>query len=293
MRFAVLSLMGVLGLAHFAAGEALVPAADAGPDVSMACVGQNGTPVALDGLGSSIGPDFSYLWTAPDVDFQDPTVLTPIGVFPVGATEVTLTVTFTDPATGDEASATDAVLVTIGDAGSPMIRVSPDPDRLWPPNHKLEEVHVDVLAFDACDADPDVELLDIFSSEPDDGTGDGNTDADIQGADVGTDDRDFTLRAERAGPGDGRVYTAVYAVTDLGGNHAEAEALVVVPHDLGGGAAIGTHGDLKAARKQIAKARKAYKKAAKKQLKAAKKAAKLGMKAYKVALKAATKAQAN
>ena len=154
-------------------------------------------------------------------------------------------------------------------------------------------MHVDVLAFDACDADPAVELLDIFSSEPDDGIGDGNTDGDIQGADVGTDDRDFALRAERAGPGDGRVYTAVYGVTDLAGNHVEADALVVVPHDMGHGAANGHDDDWKAAKKEIAKAKKADKKLAKKQLKAAKKAAKLGKKAYKKALKAAKKAQAN
>jgi hypothetical protein len=150
-----------------------------------------------------------------------------------------------------------------------------------------------VLAFDTCQADPPVELLDIFSSEPDDGIGDGNTDGDIQGAEVGTDDRDFELRAERAGPGDGRTYTAVYGVTDLAGNHVEANALVVVPHDMGHGAAKGHDHDWKVATKEMVKAQKVAKKLAKKQLKAAKKAAKLGKKAYKKALKAAKKAQAS
>jgi hypothetical protein len=293
MRFAALALISILGFAGFSAGQAVVPVANAGPDVATACVGPDGTPLALDGLGSSIGPDFSYAWTAPGVEFDDPTILTPIGVFPVGATEVTLTVTFTDPATGGQTSASDTALVTITDTVPPKLLVSAEPAQLWPPNHKLQDVHVDVMAFDACQANPPVELLDISSSEPDDGIGDGNTDGDIQGAEVGTDDRDFALRAERAGPGDGRVYTAVYGVTDLAGNHVEADALVVVPHDMGHGAVNGQAGDWKTASQEIVKAQKVAKKLAQKQLKAARKAAKLGKKAYKKALKAALKAQAS
>jgi hypothetical protein len=196
------------------------------------------------------------------VEFTDPTVLTPIGVFPVGVTEVTLTVTFSDPTTGEETSATDTVLVAITDTAAPMLLVSADPAQLWPPNHKLHDIHVDVLAFDACQADPAVELVDIFSSEPDDGIGDGNTDGDIQDADLGTDDRDFALRAERSGPGDGRVYTAVYGVTNLAGNHVEANALVVVPHDMGDGAANGHDPDWKLAKKEMVKAQKISKKLA-------------------------------
>lgn len=292
MRFVSLVLLGVLGLVSSAAAQAVVPVANAGPDVTVDCVGPDGTPLNLNGLGSSIGDDFSYLWTAPGVAFDDPTILTPIGVFPAGATEVTLTVTFTDPSTGAETSASDTAIVTISDTAPPMLLVNPDPDQLWPPNHKLHDVHVDVLAFDTCDAAPAVELVDIFSSEPDDGIGDGNTDGDIQDADLGTDDRDFALRAERSGPGDGRVYTAVYEATDLAGNHVDAQALVLVPHDMGHGAANGHDGEMKSAKKEIAKAQKLAKKAGKKQLKAAKKAAKLDKKAYKIALKAAKKAQA-
>jgi hypothetical protein len=288
----MLILAGILGLVRPAAGQAVVPVANAGPDVTVACVGPDGTPVTMDGLGSSVGPDFSYLWTAPGVAFDDPTILTPIGVFPVGTTEATLTVTFTDPNsdpnTPTQTMASDTVLVTISDAVPPMLHVNPDPAQLWPPNHKLHDVHVDVLAFDACDATPAVQLVDIFSSEPDNGTGDGNTEGDIQGALLGTDDRDFALRAERSGPGDGRVYTAVYEVTDGAGNHVDAQALVVVPHDMGHGAANGhDDGDMKDAEKNIAKAGKLGKKASKQQWKAAKKAEKLGKKAYKAALKAA------
>jgi hypothetical protein len=293
MRSAVLILAGVLGFVRPVAAQAVVPVANAGPDVTVACAGTDGTPVTMDGLASSIGPDFTYLWTAPGVTFDDPTILTPIGVFPLGATEATLTVTFTDPNsdpnTPTQTMASDTVLVTIGDTTAPMLNVTPDPAQLWPPNHKFHDVHVDVETFDACDAAPAVVLLDIQSSEPDNGTGDGNTDGDIQGAELGTDDRDFALRAERAGPGDGRVYTAVYQVTDLGGNQTQAEALIVVPHDMGHGAAHGGDDGSNASHKDMAKAGKLGKKAAKQQWKAAKKAEKLGKKAYKAALKDAKK----
>ena len=89
------------------------------------------------------------------------------------------------------------------------------------------------------------------------------------------------------------MYTAVYEATDLAGNHTDAEALVIVPHDMGHGAANGGDDGMKAAKKEIAKATKVAKKALKQQMKVAKKAAKLAKKAYKVELKAAKKAQAN
>lgn len=289
MRLARLVLVCSLALGSVALAQEVVPVANAGPDVTVACAGQTGTPIALDGTGSSIGDTFSYLWSAPGVSFDHPTTLTPIGVFPSGQTTVTLTVTFTDPDTGAETSASDTALVTVSDGVAPSLTLAPDPDRLWPPNHKLHDVHVDILAFDACDPEPTVQLVDLYSSEPDDGIGDGNTDGDIQNAELGTDDRDFLLRAERSGPGDGRTYTAVYRVTDGAGNTTEGDALVVVPHDMGH-AANGHDAEFQAAAKQMAVDQKLSKKAFKKQLKAAKKQAKLNKKAYKKALKAARKA---
>lgn len=76
-----------------------------------------------------------------------------------------------------------------------------------------------------------------MSDEPDNakGNGDGNTVNDIQGADISTEDYFFSLRAERAGKGDGRVYTITYTATDACGNSASASATVTVPHNKGGG----------------------------------------------------------
>lgn len=291
MRLAGTLIVTWLAVAGSALAQEVVPVADAGPDLTVACAGPDGTPVNLNGLASSMGTGFTYLWTAPGVTFNDPTILTPLGLFPVGVTEVTLTVTFTDPDTEVATSVSDTTVVTVGDANPPMILGLADPDLLWPPNHRLHDIHVDLLVFDVCDDEPFVELLSISSNESDNGRGDGNTSGDIQGADVGTDDRDFALRAERSGPGSGRVYTAVYRATDLAGNHAESVVRVIVPHDMGHRAANGDDDAWHATEKAIAQARKAAAKAAKLQMKAAKKAAKAAKKAYKQALRAARAAE--
>jgi hypothetical protein len=64
-----------------------------------------------------------------------------------------------------------------------------------------------------------------------DSRADGNTTNDIQGADLGTDDREFGVRAERSGRGDGRTYTVVYEAEDGSGNKTLAQATIFVPHD--------------------------------------------------------------
>jgi endo-1,4-beta-xylanase len=113
--------------------------------------------------------------------------------------------------------------------GKPTLTVSLSPDTLWPPNHKLVPVSADLRIGNTCDPNPTVQLVSITSNEPDNGLGDGNTANDIQGADLGTDDRSFSLRAERSGKGSGRVYTATYQVADVLGNSTTATGQVIVP----------------------------------------------------------------
>jgi hypothetical protein len=83
---------------------------------------------------------------------------------------------------------------------------------------------------DTCDPNPAVTLTSITSNEPENGAGDGNTEPDVQGAELGTADFAFQLRAERNGGGSGRVYTITYTVTDGSGNAVSASAQVAVPH---------------------------------------------------------------
>jgi hypothetical protein len=129
----------------------------------------------------------------------------------------------------------------INDTAPPVVNVWVTPDILWPPNHKMVPVAATVTASDACDSRPAVELESVTVSEDDatntydsayDGTvGDGNTTDDIQNAEVGTDDLNIALRAERSGSGTGRVYTITYEATDAAGNTGSGSATVTVPRN--------------------------------------------------------------
>ncbi len=280
MFFRSALLSGTIGLAA-APSFAQVVVADAGEDLNLECSASAGSSVTLDGLGSTVDgasaaldPRATFLWQAAGVTFSDDTSPTPNASFPVGTTTVTLTVTVTDPATQAATSSQDTVDVILSDTTPPTLTIVPSPASLWPPNHKLRDVNVVVIAADACDPEPAVLLTSISSSEPDDGLGDGDTSGDIQQAEVGTDDRAFQLRAERAGPGSGRTYSAIYSVTDESGNTTDALATVVVPHDQGDARSSKASKASKAAAKAAQNAANAAAKTAKKAAQNAKKAAK-------------------
>ena len=210
------------------------PVADAGPDQTVEQTSHAGTSVTLDGSGS-YDPDkdpLSYVWSASGIIFDDPTSPTPTATFLLGRTTVTLIVN-----DGCVDSDLDMVDITVEDTTPPDISVSIIPDTLWPPNHKMVVVTATVTVSDICDSNPSVVLTSVVSDEPDDakGNGDGKTVDDIQDADIGFEDYEFQLRAERAGSGDGRTYTITYTVTDASGNSATAIAEVIVPHDQGKG----------------------------------------------------------
>ena len=203
---------------------------DAGPDVTLECESDGSTEYTLNG---SVPDDegLTFEWSADnagnDVALSDDDTLTPTGTFPLGDTIVGLSAT-TETDSGD-----DTATITVEDSTPPVVRVRAEPSYLWPPNHKMREVRVRVRIRDNCVSadDFDVELIGVRSNESDNGTGDGNTDNDIQEVDSGTDDRRVLLRAERKGNGNGRIYTLTYRVTDAGGNQTEAQATVRVPHD--------------------------------------------------------------
>ncbi|HEU4729586.1 MAG TPA: choice-of-anchor X domain-containing protein [Kofleriaceae bacterium] len=117
------------------------------------------------------------------------------------------------------------------DTTPPTLDVSLSPSVLWPPDHRLVSIQATITASDDRDPNPRVELVSITSNEPVNGTGDGNTDPDIQGAELGADDRAFSLRAERSGGGGDRIYTITYVARDAAGNETTATSTVTVPHD--------------------------------------------------------------
>ncbi|MCP4660329.1 MAG: hypothetical protein GY856_33425 [bacterium] len=71
--------------------------------------------------------------------------------------------------------------VTVLDAAPPELELAATPAVLWPPNHKMVTVTIDVRVSDDTDPSPEVVLVSVTSSEPDDapGRGDGATTNDI------------------------------------------------------------------------------------------------------------------
>ena len=133
------------------------------------------------------------------------------------------------PSDGAERAVANHLGIVVGDVTPPEINISVAPDELWPPNHDMIAITAIVNTTDNRDANPDVVLTSIVSDEPDNGLGDGDMPNDIQEAALGTDDREFLLRAERSGEGDGRTYVITYTATDASGNSVEGEAAVTVP----------------------------------------------------------------
>jgi uncharacterized repeat protein (TIGR01451 family) len=105
--------------------------------------------------------------------------------------------------------------------------VAADPSVLWPPNHKLVNVTVNYNVTDNCPLPPGSCTLSVTSNEPINGTGDGHTSPDW----IVLDDHHVLLRAERAGNGNGRIYTITITCTDSGGNSSSEDVMVTVPHD--------------------------------------------------------------
>jgi K319-like protein len=208
------------------------PVANAGPDQTVECTGNSQAAVRLDGSASTDPNNditlyewFEHFGAADQVLLGTGKVITVN--LAVGVHTITLRVT---DATGK--TSTDEVVVQVVDTTPPVVDLRVSPSTLWPPNHKLVDVHATVRVQEC--GTFTVSLVSVTSSEPDNGTGDGDTVGDIQGADIGTADTDFQLRAERSGGGPGRVYTIVYKVVDAVGLETTATAFVKVPHDQSG-----------------------------------------------------------
>jgi alpha-tubulin suppressor-like RCC1 family protein len=114
------------------------------------------------------------------------------------------------------------------DSGAPEIRdVRPNPRELWPANHRLVDVTINVDARDNSGVAPTCRIVQITSTEPINGQGDGDTSPDW----LITGDLTVKLRAERFGRGSGRIYTVDVRCTDGAGHSTAATTTVAVPHD--------------------------------------------------------------
>ncbi|MDT4953956.1 MAG: hypothetical protein QOJ02_2094 [Acidobacteriota bacterium] len=149
--------------------------------------------------------------------------------YPVGVTTITWTAK-------DAANNTTAgtQTITVKDATAPVITLTSGTITLSPPNHQYQTFTIANLvasASDQCDASVDINdvvISQATSDEPEDatGNGDGNTLNDIV---ITPDCKSVQLRSERAGGGDGRVYTITLKVKDSSGNVGTAVRQVFVP----------------------------------------------------------------
>ncbi len=243
-----------------AAGAVVTFAASATGGATIACTPASGstftigtttvTCTATNASGSASG-SFSVTVVDEGPELTVPADMTVEATSPAGAT-VTFTVSATDavdgtitatcaPSSGDmfplgtttvSCSATDsagnvateAFDVTVVDTTAPQfVLLEASPGVLWPPNHKMVDITLTAVVWDAVDGAPVTQIVSVASDQPVNGTGDGDTAPDW----VVTGPLTLQLRAERAG-NDDRTYTIRVQAVDEAGNVGEKAVTVKV-----------------------------------------------------------------
>jgi len=116
----------------------------------------------------------------------------------------------------------------IVDTTPPTITCVATPSALWPPDHRVRAVHVELSASDDVGLST-IALRSVTSDQEDAGLSDDDRPIDIQQWTIGTDDRDGLLRSERFSTG--RTYAITYEAHDVAGNVSVCSAPVTVPKD--------------------------------------------------------------
>jgi hypothetical protein len=101
---------------------------------------------------------------------------------------------------------------------------------IWPPDHKMFSVSI-VGVTDPNNLPISIVVTEILQDESVAAPGSGNTSPD--GTGIGTSTA--MVRAERAGPGTGRIYFISFNATNTTGQQCTSTVPVFVPHDQGQG----------------------------------------------------------
>jgi hypothetical protein len=121
-----------------------------------------------------------------------------------------------------------ALATVLRDIEPPVIHnLVANPSVLWPPNHRMVPIVVNVDATDNSSVAVS-RIVAVHCNEPENGPGDGS---DVSDWEI-TDDLTVSLRAERSGLGVGRTYTITVECSDPSGNSVVREVTVTVPRAL-------------------------------------------------------------
>jgi hypothetical protein len=220
----------------------LIPAIVSNGPPTISCAATStvecGTPATVNVLVSDPdGDPMTVVWSANGVSFHTNTLaasspgssvnLSANISLPLGTNVVTVTTTDTVNNT-----ASCSTVITVVDTIPPVITsVTASPATIWPPNHKMVAVQVRAVVTDIC-GPTTWKIVSVSSNEATNGRGDGNTSPDW----TITGDHTVSLRAERSGRGNGRIYTITVQAMDAAGNVSEQKSVTVtVPHSRGRG----------------------------------------------------------
>ena len=199
------------------------PTADAGDDQTIECTDTGGTPVTLDGSGSSDLDNniVLYSWrkgsrVGPEVGTDAVTMLAQT----LGSETYVLRVIDAFAQTDE-----DSTMVHITDTTKPVVRCAVAKHVLENVSHNLVNVGLAASAQDQCEGKLPITVK-VFGDEDDQtNTGDGVFSPDAKNLGVGS----LRLRAERQNSGNGRVYLIVTEASDSSDNRSFDCCTVIVP----------------------------------------------------------------
>jgi hypothetical protein len=222
-----LALQGITGNISLVGGITnRPPFAVAGPNQVVECTSPSGAMVTLSGAVTDPDNDISKITWTNDADVVAETTIATVEA-PIGQT--TYTIAGLDSHLMLSRANTN---VTVQDTTAPSLAVVALPSCLWSPNHQMVLYELgkgmSATATDACDASPQLKIVDIVSDQPPQKDGSGNTPVDVvfgSGA--------FCVDAERSAKIGPRHYTVTVEATDARGNSARQQVVISVPHDQG------------------------------------------------------------